>query len=394
MLDYTLPRTFLARHSAPALVSLLRFGCDSTFQLTLLWLLFLCVWGSYYTIIATSRSAIILWVVILIYSGAYFFSALIHPFRNWSMQNCTLVIGPICIGLFALRVCGVAERGIKMLGLLATTQAIFASIIYFSHHDSFVSGTLLRAGGTFGHPTGLYTLMLCYLLPAVGILFSSKATLERTFWAGSVTLMFFALLVTWERAAISGVCISLIWLALKRYGPQIGVLVLSITLCVCVFFTFYARGSGYKNRVSAQGSMDSRRALWDAGWSTFRENPLYGVGLTEFRVTIHSQHTAKEYELMEPKNMFLQWMAEMGISGGILFIAFAISIWRTVCTASISVAGWVGGAWMSIFIASLFDTPFGVADRVCQNAMAGGLLGVTLMLANQCTRKVTAVKVP
>jgi hypothetical protein len=82
----------------------------------------------------------------------------------------------------------------------------------------------------------------------------------------------------------------------------------------------------------------------------------------------------------DPKNIPMDWLDEMGVSGGVLLVLLIITI-RNIIRRDTSVyAIAIGASWLSVIVAGQFDTVFGSAYRGYANSLIGALLGTTLLL--------------
>ncbi len=79
------------------------------------------------------------------------------------------------------------------------------------------------------------------------------------------------------------------------------------------------------------------------------------------------------------------WLAEMGVAGGILFVAFVFLIAQTIRRSLripqiASIGTGFGAVWIGFGIACAFGTPFGTANHYAGNVLFGVLIGTTLLL--------------
>lgn len=83
---------------------------------------------------------------------------------------------------------------------------------------------------------------------------------------------------------------------------------------------------------------------------------------------------------MDPHNQVLFWVAEMGIVGAILVVALAWFVHRTPRESGSAWRDGVAAAWLSVLIAGMFNTLFGLSGFECGNMLIGSLLGMTMLV--------------
>ena len=325
-------------------------------------------------------------------------------------EACSLIVAVLTGMLVALLLCGQARRVSALICLVGTAQAVYALCYYKLGINGLQSGTVLRGGGTFAHPDGLYVLMLAALPLAVsqflvnmrakdpnapkaerGLL--SSAILIRAFWLPITAILFLALLSTWYRGAMIGLAIGITWMVFGYVPGRRMKTCVCLGLMLIVVVVFHHRMAGAVNASSAQRSVSGRRALWAQAWSVFRQHPLSGVGAGALALPVvkraWGRANASRTEIHhEPNNLLLLWLAERGIVGGIVFALYMAVIAYTIQQArswpgTADAAAGLGAVWIAYLVASLFDTPFGTAFRYSGNVLFGLLLGTTLLLSRE-----------
>ena len=395
MLDFALPKTLWASLSVTGLLCALQFGPGHPTDLTVLldsagdgfgallavWGLFLCTWASYHPRREEPRAGRVLWLAVAAYTAVYFVSAVSDHAHGETPALGLRVIGPLTLGLLAARVCLAPARAMAVLVVLVAAQAAYALALLAGGRDILWSGTLARAGGTYGQPTALYTAQLCALPAAVVLAATDMPPRRRALWGTFAALMLLALVAAWDRTAMVAVSVGLLWVLTRVRLRRGWGRLLCASLLVCCVLIAGVRLHGRENRISTAGSLTSRRTLWRQGWRTFLAHPVAGVGVTHLRLRVPSQVSRRVYTLIEPKNLALHWLAEMGVGGLLLLLTFLLATGALVGTGGEPARVGIGGAWVALLVAGLTDTPFGVADRICQNGLVGFLLGATLLLS-------------
>ncbi len=118
-------------------------------------------------------------------------------------------------------------------------------------------------------------------------------------------------------------------------------------------------------------SWELARELWGDGLAIFRDFPMVGVGMGNFK-SIHPYYKAEDANVSTAMSSLVQWAAESGIAGlAVLAAAFAWSIWRL---------------WPSL-------KRVGSADRCLAYGLIGAALGFSLLSVVHWTTELTAVAV-
>lgn len=166
----------------------------------------------------------------------------------------------------------------------------------------------LRGTGIFNDPNDL-----CLAL-VTGILLSLYGLGEKRFGPARVLcvlpmcLFVFALRLTASRGGLLGLLTGLGVLFMSRYGWRKALLLCGLGLPVlAVVF-----GGGRMTDLSEAGSGtgQARLQLWRDGMVLFKEQPLFGVGMNEYRT--HASQVAH--------NSFLHSYTELGFAGGTVFL--------------------------------------------------------------------------
>ncbi len=268
--------------------------------------------------------------------------------------------------------------------LIACTviQAAYAIWGVKSGQDIFISGTVVRAEGTLGHPNNLYPL-LSVVFPVVlaaSITHQGGEKRKLAFLLGA-TLILSALILCWFRSAgfaIAAASIFVTWASTRQVRPTLVTALVAVTLLVVLV---HGRTTGEVNRKSTERSNAGHMRLWRAGVQIAFDHPLQGVGLG--CLEIPTPDVSNQKIQIEPKNLLLYWLCEMGVLGGVLFFSFVIFITNAIRNAhpvNLAFRIQISAAWICLIGIGLFDTPFGTPDRYAGNCVFGFMLGLTLLL--------------
>ncbi len=169
--------------------------------------------------------------------------------------------------------------------------------------------------------------------------------------------------VTWTAAAVGGgLLLAALWLTGTRSALLAGVvvaagasvyaltrgrrrpltwrsavaIVIACSMVVAVLgLGFYMRTAALESASMARGSFPVRLLMWRAALTTLTARPLFGMGIGQFpfRVTEFDPNAALPANVglsrFNAHNQFLETAAELGVIGGVLFVAmFAAILWR------------------------------------------------------------------
>lgn len=378
---YVLPNTAWETASVRPIVSFVRYQCSNFSACLLVYSMVACaaiLWISYSRICTTvaSRS---LWTALLMIVGAYSFNSLAHPNGSTS-SYCVMVLLSFLMGLLSARLLGL-ENGITALCLLSCVQCVYMTHMYYYRSDSFMSGSLLRAGGTFKQPIEVYTFFLVCIPLLKGLYECSSARWIKIGLACIGGLMGSCLLITWNRGAFLALTVSVTWLFWRINTNRKVVLALALTLILIFSAVVAVRSWGPANRRSADISAFARLVIWKHAWNMFVNNAETGVGPSHVTFAVQSKRAGAFHEdtLRQPLNSVLYWLDEFGVLGGVLFGAMAVSTIKIFRSTTAPIALGIAAAWMGLFIAGLTDTTLALTFRKSENALIGMLLGFTVL---------------
>lgn len=314
---------------------------------------------------------------------------------------------PFTVGLTTAACLGRPARAAGVLLALVTAQAALALWCQYAGIGGIWSGTVYRAGGTFGHPMSLY-LPLAACLPLATALAArprhgyaapprSEQTTRRVrgrvaaIAAGTAAVLTGAALTfTWYRGGILAAALALTVLSVRRAGRRPQALAAALAALLACVAAAAVRAAGPENATSSAYSLDGRRAIWAAGAAAFLDRPLCGVGpdRLELRLALARRGSVEYRVSHDAKNVALQFLAELGIPGGLFLAAFVLGIGARLQAAAPSpVADGVAAAWVAVAAAGLVDVPFCGVGREAGTAVLGGLTGITLLLGTECGGK-------
>jgi O-antigen ligase len=375
--SYVLPNTLLATLSPLTYVSIpaicTRYSDSRFFGIVIVTLVCAYLWTR------TATRARVLWGATSLYGGIYAVQAILIRQQDVSRSaDCLAVVLALSIGLVCARLCEKSSVTAAAISLIGAIQATYTIIYFAIGVNSMTSGVVRRAGGTFGGPDYVYSIML-FCLPLSIALAAQAPRRTRIMWAICGSLQTLALIFTWYRGGLLGMAFGGSWMAFRLIQNRRIAVVVSLALFSLFALSVIVRTDGTVNRLSSNRSLVGRTQLWRSGWGAFLHRPITGVGAAGLRIQVRQQDGAYS-EYRQPLNVEIQWLAEMGAPGGVLLLFFAWNITRIVRRSSEPIAIGIGGAWLALFVAGQTDTSFCAVDRISSFALTGALLGATIML--------------
>lgn len=182
-----------------------------------------------------------------------------------------------------------------------------------------------RAAGFFGHPM-TFAGYFCIYLPLLFVLLFEKSIASRWRWymGGLLILLSVALLFNAARGAWLAVAsVTVLLLLYYLFRPDYRKLV----ACVVCFLIIVGAGlSQYQPFVDRMvtitdenyQSNTERLLIWHSAYEMFKDHPVTGVGLGQYKDTYQKKYIspeAKEPLLSHAHNNFMQMLAENGLIG-------------------------------------------------------------------------------
>lgn len=337
--------------------------------------------GAYWPMVGRSAGAFGLWLT----TGVWLSLTAIVILIPWSQDATALRAAGLLLGyasgLAAARLIPRVGTYLALLVAFGALQSLIAIVYRAQGMDTFVSGTVVRAGGTFGAPSLLFVVPVFILPLAVRGALQAVSAIERSFYMLSTASLLAALILTYERSGVAAGLVACLWL-LRPHTPRFGQAAGLAAALVLLFFVVHVRSNGPTNAASSARSVQGRAALMQAGVTAFRHHWFEGVGVGQLslpvRIEVRGQPT--DVTLRTPHSQPLLWLAEMGITGGLLMVSLAWFVYRALRE---STSPWRHGAaasWLSVLIAGSFNTLFGIDLAGCGGVLFGSLLGITMRM--------------
>ena len=83
----------------------------------------------------------------------------------------------------------------------------------------------------------------------------------------------------------------------------------------------------YYEKNASEDSLNVRSEVWRAAWEDIKENPVFGVGLRQYKVTYSTGHSV----MILPHNFLLEYMQAVGIIGILLVVSILLCVLISIC---------------------------------------------------------------
>src|SRR5215467_6962673 len=197
-------------------------------------------------------------------------------------------------------------------------------------------------GGTYD--SNDLALLLVVTIPFAFFLIKPSRPLVRVFLILSIVLMLAGMLKTGSRGGFLGLLVigALVFIRGSRQARKYTLITLALGASMFAFAapaSYWERiGTIYKYEDDYNVNEESGRfAIWKAGLKMIAERPFTGIGIACFNVAEGRINHSKLQQ--SPHNSFVQATAELGLPGGLLFVAIIVSSVRVARRARRRAAG-------------------------------------------------------
>lgn len=210
----------------------------------------------------------------------------------------------------------------------------------YLHGQYYVVNGVQRAQGInsmAGDPNELAGVLMAFLPFLVALVSCSKRFLVKLLLVGCGALTLIVLMLTGARISMVALLALVIFYILRSKRKILG-LTVALVLGAALWFSLpaqyqqrYLTVTQYAEGGKLDDSNQLRLAIWDAGWRMFLDHPILGVGAGQFAtaygtIYLQGRHTA----WMQPHNLFLQVVCELGLVGLFVFVSFVLQIWKAI----------------------------------------------------------------
>ena len=185
---------------------------------------------------------------------------------------------------------------------------------------------LKRLSTFFGWPN-LMAGFLCMILPLAAPCFDFAKSAKEKLCLGIIFLLvFFATLFTYSIGGslslfIAGVITAVLYAGKKLIPKTIAAKIILAAMILVIFFSATALVSKRSDNLT-QGSFSARRLYLEKTISMIKNAPLIGTGAGTFKDVFSSHITDPIQYAAHAHNSFLEFWADLGIVGFLLFLSF------------------------------------------------------------------------
>jgi hypothetical protein len=267
------------------------------------------------------------------------------PFAIWrggAFSAATELTKMIMLQLLMTFFIDTEDRLRYILWLLAGFMMWFSGSSFLSYLQGqyYVVNGVQRAEGInsmVGGPNELAGLLLALLPFLVALVRCVNKFILKFFLIACGGLTLFVLLLTGARISLFALIAMVLFYVLRSKRK-----ILSLTICVAVALTLwfslpqeyqrrYLTVKSYAEGGKLDDSNELRLAIWNAGWRMFLDHPILGVGAGQFATAYGTQYSGQRHHAwMQPHNLFLQIVCELGVVGFAVFLLFIGRVWRAI----------------------------------------------------------------
>lgn len=293
-------------------------------------------------------------------------SFLIHAYTPEEKEKITQMIWMALVAAAVIQSCiAIAQYihqapiGLRLLGESSSIQTVKMSdgtrwiFDRLTHWRSPICA-IMRASGTFGHCNVLGGFLAVSILATYGLIVQAKK--GRFLWALTLPLQFFALSLTYSRAALYAWAIGTVIWFVQKWDRLIAItMVCTVLLSAGILSHQYLQRGGIVSSTAVSKASDAIRIFHQKmAFKIIQKKPLLGLGFgqfTERAQTFFPPETNPYVRATAPHNIFLFLACETGLislAAFLYFIASALFCWYRTrpTTETITLS--------SMFIALLF----------------------------------------
>jgi putative inorganic carbon (HCO3(-)) transporter len=191
-----------------------------------------------------------------------------------------------------------------------------------------------RARGPLGDPND-YAFMLAVTVPlALYRIRWATGPLQRALAAFALLAMFAAILASFSRSALVGLAVAGAWAAATRRLPLRWTVLTLAGLAAVALVSYLLQPDRIdtallQKRYVAQSNVDQRLVAWRVALEEVGSSPVLGVGPGNFEVRFEefALSPSPEEGALAAHNAYLSVLAELGLPGICLFLAYLAMAW-------------------------------------------------------------------
>jgi putative inorganic carbon (hco3(-)) transporter len=225
---------------------------------------------------------------------------------------------------------GERARADRLIDVVIAGAAISAAMGL----NQFVSGEQHLASGPVADPND-FAFLLASVIPLV--VYRLMSPRRRLFAVTAGAVLGLAVLASLSRGAVVGLAVAGMWVLLSGRVRMRWVAIAAAAAVVLAVVGLQTWGSELDPALEgktaiAQENVDSRLTMWAVAMDQFRESPLLGVGPGNYSLR-YAEHGlpvlgGQVFTGVTTHNTYLNILAELGLPGFLLFLAFVVHSWR------------------------------------------------------------------
>lgn len=205
--------------------------------------------------------------------------------------------------------------------------------------DIVGGGTVFRPGGTLGHSSHFAKIAALAIPVSFSMFQNSPGLSRRTAFGISTAVLLLALMVSISRIGLLTSLLGLAWIISRSLKTPQGRRVFLVSLLVCLTAlgtAWIVAGDRLVDRITNdESSAEARVPMWLTAAQVIVHNPQ-GVGLNNY---LNEARKYDDFGIVKSfpfpvHNIYLLYLAETGVVGGVIFIWFLIATARHSFNAS------------------------------------------------------------
>jgi len=226
--------------------------------------------------------------------------------------------------LFVVMVCVDSLRKLEYTALAFVGALDLAALYVLREYQRLGFGDT-RVGWVAGDGNYFAAATLLAMPVAFHLMSVARTRAQRWFYLGSTVTIFPAFVVTGSRGGFAGLC-ALFGIMFLRYKKKSRVLLVGVLMVPILLFAPMSpikrlTDPNYGDTLSA----DDHLKLWKFGVQAALQNPVFGIGLSNFKRFAARAHVTERGDGYVAHNTYVEFAAELGVLGFLLYMGIVSS---------------------------------------------------------------------